>query len=674
MLRILKIIGTLALLIFISGIVLAADWECNPYDCPTTAQAQTCSGSTLVCGISGGITYCAEPPFGGPPSANDTSNSGDTYQSGCEGGFIVDCESYDGSDPHCDNAGDFWCNRNVTCYTTYHRQTRCIEDLWSNDSVASDCQGCRTDGSDYNDCDTDTVNCEIRDNAACGDSTGTYDGCLVIGSGGTGNCTSSINSDCDDDDSDGNIETCNSGNYCEITGGGSCGDSTGTYVNNQCDGAEGNCTRTGTNLDCNDDDGDSNEITCNNETGDGCEVEDGGSCSVGSLSGTIDGCTGGAANCVVDKQCFVTGNETQYQTNATEHFLWGTDYGTLGDLLRLNNTNYGIFSINASGCLIWMDGTTACTAPTGSMSYTNLALTNVSETWDAGLNITLGVGGWFKGLFNWTVLTNWLSFDGSTLIFNETKHNESVRQVGVDAGFNSTYNVTYAGSINNASYLETYNVTYDGCVNNASYLATYNATYDATTTQWDGNYSILAGCVNNASYLSTYNVTYAGSINNASYLSTYNATYDGSVNNASYLATYNITYDAYTTLNSTNTSNYWDDLNTTNSTQIENNGGILNILVSWLESLFVSDSDLPLANQTSPHCSNITGNATDLCTITAGAGGGGNWVNDSTESNNTLNVNANANFSVGDGSSKWFENGTCLILQRDSGTEIALCD
>jgi len=41
---------------------------------------------------------------------------------------------------------------------------------------------------------------------------------------------------------------------------------------------------------------------------------------------------------------------------------------------------------------------------------------------------------WFKGLFNWTVLTNWFSWDGATLGFNETKLNATIdaRASGVE--------------------------------------------------------------------------------------------------------------------------------------------------------------------------------------------------------------------------------------------------
>ncbi|KKL84696.1 hypothetical protein LCGC14_1962150 [marine sediment metagenome] len=43
--------------------------------------------------------------------------------------------------------------------------------------------------------------------------------------------------------------------------------------------------------------------------------------------------------------------------------------------------------------------------------------------------------------------------------------------------------------------------------------------------------------------------------------------------------------------NSLNKTDYWDNYNTANATQIENSGGVLNILVSWLEGLFISDTD-----------------------------------------------------------------------------------
>lgn len=89
--------------------------------------------------------------------------------------------------------------------------------------------------------------------------------------------------------------------------------------------------------------------------------------------------------------------------------------------------------------------------------------------------------------------------------------------------------------------------------------------------------------------------------------------------------------------NSLNSTEHWDNYNTANATQMENNGGVLNIVLSWLKglfytkaqvdtnlSLYILDSSLPLENQTISHCSNITGNASDLCTLIDTTGSDGN--------------------------------------------------
>ena len=54
-----------------------------------------------------------------------------------------------------------------------------------------------------------------------------------------------------------------------------------------------------------------------------------------------------------------------------------------------------------------------------------------------------------------------------------------------------------------------------------------------------------------------------------------------------------------------NSSNYWDDYDTANTTQIENNGGILNIMVSWFNQAF----DTQLGTKTSD---DITEGSTNL--------------------------------------------------------------
>ncbi len=73
-------------------------------------------------------------------------------------------------------------------------------------------------------------------------------------------------------------------------------------------------------------------------------------------------------------------------------------------------------------------------------SVTEVTL-NITDKLTVTNNVT--IGGWFNGLFNWTVLTDWLSFDGSTLSFNETKLNETILTEGLILGFNSTFNQTY---------------------------------------------------------------------------------------------------------------------------------------------------------------------------------------------------------------------------------------
>jgi len=84
---------------------------------------------------------------------------------------------------------------------------------------------------------------------------------------------------------------------------------------------------------------------------------------------------------------------------------------------------------------------------------------------------------------------NGISGDNSTwnealarLLFPSREEvNLSITDLGLKNGFNSTYNSTYAGLINNESYLSTYNSTYNGIVLNNSYLN--NETYNYNQSQ-----------------------------------------------------------------------------------------------------------------------------------------------------------------------------------------------
>jgi hypothetical protein len=205
------------------------------------------------------------------------------------GGYLIDCTAYDGTAPHCDNAGSYWCDRNSTCYNVA-RQTNCTASSWS----ASFCDTSCVSGYTY--CDgslTDGDGCEVQS--------------------GVTNCPAGNNN--------------NQNSACACV----------------CDTGYLDCDASG------------------NGTGNGCEVQNGGSCSVGSLTGTYSGCT-----CVVTKSYFQTGTFTEYQTNSTQNMLWFKDYYANAILFNATNYNNQSFTINTSGCIKYMDNTTQCTASTGS--------------------------------------------------------------------------------------------------------------------------------------------------------------------------------------------------------------------------------------------------------------------------------------------------------------------
>lgn len=405
----------LIMLLFGLMIVSADPWVANFNDCPSSWEGTDCLvGGELVCGYDTGESpalQCSDPSEISAPATNSTTYSTNDNSS-FDGGYFINCIDYDSGDPYCDSDGDddglFRCERNESCWgDSAYRQTICLANTF-NHSVCGDCQaGVRWDCYGDTDCeatstsdcnntavdntryDTSTCNtgleggasgtcecdpnyfpcdggtpsaptldsdgCEHWTGKSCGGGTGTeeYNECLDAT---YANCTSTNNLDCDNSDGDSNIFTCNTGgsnNYCEISEGASCLNSTdtgtgGTYEANECYGTTGgNCTSSGTYLDCDDSDGDGNELTCN--VGNGCEIQDGGSCTVGTLSGTYDGCSGGQGNCVVTKSYFETGTQTNYSTSAAIALLWGHDWGS-GPLMNLTNNNYNnSFGANASG-------------------------------------------------------------------------------------------------------------------------------------------------------------------------------------------------------------------------------------------------------------------------------------------------------------------------------------
>jgi hypothetical protein len=390
---------------FIGLCILSASWGGSywvddPVDCPTVDPVyfpgQSCS-PTDICGNLSGTAQCYDTSAMTAPVASVLSVT--DWSAGFDGGYLVDCYAVvDGGAPFCDNGGAAWCDRNSTCQSVQYRQTNCTGGSWGvsvcgscrsgyyncwGDVVceatsSSDCQAgaiphtrydtgtcsdlggggvCECDPS-YFVCDgavEDGDGCEHLAGASCGGGTGTkvYEECFDVSNA---NCTSAANSDCDDSDGDGNPRTCNVGNGCEIISGASCGNSTGVYAAAQCVGGGGNCTASGSNIDCNDDDSDSNELTCNGV--DGCEVVDGSACVVGGLNGTVVGCSGGVGNCVLDDQDIaVTGHKVSW---SGANFLWLHQFSLSGWILNLTNASNGSMGVDAAGCLVLLDGTRLC--------------------------------------------------------------------------------------------------------------------------------------------------------------------------------------------------------------------------------------------------------------------------------------------------------------------------
>ena len=209
---------TLIMIIFtlMVSVVLASEWVNDPTDCPATAYSQNCLGGEKLCGYDSGTVYCYDmTTLNAPGSSAETSS---TNIAGFDGGYLVDCEAYDGGDPYCDNSGAFWCDRNSTCYNV-NRNTTCTASSFG----ASSCGLCI---SGYTYCDGDLGNgCEIEIGTTIYDENNT-----VYNSTCEPECSGSY-LDCDE----------SLGNGCEILNGGECyvGELIGSYQG--CSGSTGNC-------------------------------------------------------------------------------------------------------------------------------------------------------------------------------------------------------------------------------------------------------------------------------------------------------------------------------------------------------------------------------------------------------------------------------------------------
>jgi hypothetical protein len=141
-------------------------------------------------------------------------------------------------------------------------------------------------------------------------------------------------------------------------------------------------------------------LDCNGDLGtggNGCEVQNGGACSVGSVTGTYLGCS-----CTLNKVPFVTANHTVYASD-NETFLWGTNYGSAALVNITNgNTNVSFYVDNETGVhASEFYGDLACNNITGAVSnlctitpgtgnITGSGSEDYYALWDNSTNLNIG--------------------------------------------------------------------------------------------------------------------------------------------------------------------------------------------------------------------------------------------------------------------------------------------
>ena len=564
-----KLLFILMLVFCLSFITAATLYVDDPNDCPATDATnypgQDCSPND-ICGDISGTAQCADTSLITPPTSNTTSSS--SYTGSFGGGYLTNCYRT----TTCD-AG--LCNRNTTCYTTNHRNTNCI----ANDWVSSDCATCRTN---WLDCDTDSYNCEIGVGVTCGvGNTGTYANCLVTGSGGTGNCTSTVR------------------------------------------------------LDCNDDDGDANVVTCNGAS-DGCEILIGGTCSVGSLTGTYgSACTGSVGTCTVDKSYFETGTFIEYLTTAAQGaMLWFKNYAPTGWLINVTNVNDESWGVNNDSCMVLKDGTEVCGQSDLGNSTFNQTFADEKYVPYTGANDNVDLGNYTLKASNGTIIGKddlsayfkFSTFDISGNILPYIIPYSYITDFGMTLPYAMMTDVlvlkqndlglidpSLAFINNTGSIFGNIGVDVDDTGNMDFYLdddvfAGGDFNFNGGRILSIDNISTNEYFIGSGKYLTDlpsggnlsfnqsltdtlysdiqwgYNQTYSGS--------TYNETYAGSINNASYLSTYNETYNTWA-YNQTSTSSSSTPM-FINYTNVKTTGNIVNgSLVGYAAGTAICNSEIP---------------------------------------------------------------------------------
>ncbi|HRY36854.1 MAG TPA: hypothetical protein P5230_03200 [Candidatus Magasanikbacteria bacterium] len=191
------------LFIFFVDVTKAAElWVTNPALCPATSPSfpgQNCTPQN-ICGDLSGTAQCFTTAGLIPPSVSSTSNV--NYSSSFSGGYLINCfATDDGAGARCDNNGNFWCDRNETCYGTNHKETVCTENVWGTSACGNNCI------SGYQDCDATPSVCEVQTNST---------NCSV---GANNNIGASCTCQCDTNYVDCNASGPGAGDGCEVNVG-----------------------------------------------------------------------------------------------------------------------------------------------------------------------------------------------------------------------------------------------------------------------------------------------------------------------------------------------------------------------------------------------------------------------------------------------------------------------
>ena len=278
---------------------------------------------------------------------------------------------------------------------------------------------------------------------------------------------------------------------------------------------------------------------------------------------------------------FITQVTNNTFTNTTERdVVWIL---VRADYFNSSEVNNNFCNKNGSNCFA-----------AGNLSF-NQTLTNtlyysisnpsgfLNNTYNASYYLASNPSGFLNNTFNasYYLVSNPSNFTNNTLndlrfyplntnpnAYQNTSLFTSINQTQFDnsTGVLNIIESWLRGIITGYGYItNSFNATYAGSINNDSYLSTYNASYYLNSNP--------SGFLN-----STYNITYAGLINNNSYLSTFNASY--------YLITNPSNYYNSTSLPLVNavigagTAGYiplWNATNSINNSVIYQNGGNVGI-------------------------------------------------------------------------------------------------